>query len=503
MNQLITRMLLVGAAYYLFARFGATYTVLDVGISVLWPANAVLLTAFLIFPPRQWPWMALMTLSAELLVGLPLFPIAASLAFGFINIFEAALAAWLIRRSMTGPFDFDRVASASRFLVFGPLLASCLAGLMGASVYVWLGQNVSSYWSLWRLWWFGDALGLLLMTPLLVALWRFVGRGVPTFRPWRLLELVALWGVLLVVAPMAFQPWSGDVQEFNLTPIVLLPLGIWAAIRFGVLVTVATLVLIAGLAISYLTNDVYPFSSSSPQDAVWLTQEFLAILAMVSIGLSVLLAEIRQQNLELERRIVERTSSLAQANAELNAANERLQTLVSTDFLTGIANRRSFEENGMRIMQQMRRESTPVSAIMFDLDHFKNVNDVLGHDAGDLVLRDIVAPVTSVLRPLDLFCRYGGEEFLVLLPGADLEEAASIAERIRHTIEDLEVQYRQECIRVTVSLGVAQWDGTQNLDELVQSADKALYDAKHSGRNCVRLSDNGNTRSSAQDFATR
>lgn len=498
MIQHISRMFVVGIAYYLFARVGATYTVLDVGISVLWLANAVLLAAFLIFPPRQWPWMALMALGAELLVAQSLFPLLASLAFGLINIFEAALAAWLIRRSTADSFDFDRIASASRFLVFGPVLASCLAGLMGASVYVWLGQDVSNYWSLWRLWWFGDALGLLLMTPLLVALWRFMGRELPAFKPWRLLELAALWSLLLLIAPLAFQPLSGDVQEFTLTPIVLLPLGLWAAIRFGVLVTVTTLVLIAGLAIGYLADEVYPYGSSSPQNAVWLTQEFLAILAVVSIGLSVLLAEIRQQNLELEKRILERTSSLARANAELNTANERLQTLVSTDFLTGIANRRSFDENGMRILQQMQREGTPVSAIMFDLDHFKKVNDVLGHDAGDLVLRSIVAPVAAVLRPMDLFCRYGGEEFLVLLPGADLEEAASIAERIRHTIEDLEVRYQQESIRVTISLGVAQWDGKQQLDQLVHASDTALYDAKHSGRNCVRLSGNGATGVDAQ-----
>lgn len=498
MIQLIVRALLVGIGYYIFASLGAAYTVADVGISVLWPANAVLLAAFLIFPPRQWPLMALMTLSAELLVGLSLFPVSASLAFGLINIFEVTLAAWLIRRSTSGQFDFDRVASAARFLVFGPVVASCLAGLLGAGVYVWLGQDAGSYWSLWRLWWFGDALGLLLMTPLMVALWHFMGRDMPAFRPWQLLELGALWGVLIVVAPVAFRPWGGDVLEFNLTPIVLLPLGIWAAIRFGVLVTVTTLVLVAALAIRYLVNEVYPIGSSSPQEAVWAIQEFLTIVALVSIGLSVLLAEIRQQNAALETRIRERTASLAQVNADLSAVNERLQALVSTDFLTGIANRRSFDENGERILQQMKRENAAVSVIMFDLDHFKKVNDVLGHDAGDLVLRDIVAPITSVLRPLDLFCRYGGEEFVVLLPGADLDEAAGIAERIRQVIADLEVQYKQEIVRVTVSLGVAQWDGVQYLDELVHAADKALYAAKHSGRNCVRLADNGAIRSSAQ-----
>lgn len=210
MTNPIARMLLVGITYFLFARVGATYTVTDVGISVLWLANAVLLAAFLIFPLRQWPLMALGALIAELLTGLGLFPVAASIAFGLINIFEAALAAWLIRQAVPGKFDFDRVTSATRFLLLGPLLASCVAGLMGAAVYIWLGQEPGSYWSLWRLWWFGDALGLLLLTPLLVASWRFLGRGMPTFRPWRVLELALMWSVLLMIAPSAFQPWSGN-----------------------------------------------------------------------------------------------------------------------------------------------------------------------------------------------------------------------------------------------------------------------------------------------------
>lgn len=483
----IVRMLVVGITYFLFARVGATFTVTDVGISVLWLANAALLAAFLIFAPRQWPLMALGALIAEVLAGYGLFPVFALLAFGLINIFEATLAAWLIRRTVSGDFDFDRVASATRFLLFGPLVASCLAGLLGAAVYIGLGQEAGAYWSLWRLWWFGDALGLLLLTPLLVASWRFIRRGIPAVKLWRVAELALMWGVLLVIAPSAFQPWSGDSADFNLTPIVLLPLGVWAAIRFGVLITVTTMVLIAALAVGYLVGNVSPYGSSSPQYTVWLTQEFLAIMSVVSIGLAVLLAEIRQQSARLEERIQERTASLQQANTDLSSANERLQTLVSTDFLTGIANRRFFDESGERILQYMKREASPVSVIIFDLDHFKKVNDVLGHDAGDLVLQGIVAPVEEVLRPLDLFCRYGGEEFLVLLPGAALDEAAAIADRIRQRIEEFEVHYHQQTIHVTVSLGVAQWDGSQRLDELVNAADKALYDAKHSGRNCVKV----------------
>jgi diguanylate cyclase (GGDEF)-like protein len=122
---------------------------------------------------------------------------------------------------------------------------------------------------------------------------------------------------------------------------------------------------------------------------------------------------------------------------------------------------------------------------MIDLDHFKQVNDNLGHEAGDLVLCNIVEPISSAIRPRNLFGRMGGEEFLVFLSGADHELANTVAERIRGEIESLEVLYRNQKINVTASLGVAQWDGRSHLDELFHQADKALYQAKNRGRNQV------------------
>src|SRR5690606_28067154 len=134
--------------------------------------------------------------------------------------------------------------------------------------------------------------------------------------------------------------------------------------------------------------------------------------------------------------------------------------------LTGIANRRHFLSEVERELQRLRLDGQTASAIMIDIDHFKLVNDNLGHDAGDKVLRDIVEPINQAIRPRDLFGRMGGEEFLIFLSEADHDMSNAIAERIRLAIESLKIAYREHEINITISLGVAQWDGKSHLDEL-------------------------------------
>ncbi|MEX0738697.1 MAG: diguanylate cyclase [Pseudohongiella sp.] len=485
----LRNMLLVGVVYYAGAWLGASFTVTASGIAVLWPANAVLLTAFLLLPIRQWPFLALSALSAEILVSYSIFPLPAAAAFGLINLAESALVAWLILRVHNRPFAFDQVRSALHFVIAGPLLASCLAGLAGAGIYIWLGRDDSSYLSLWRLWWFGDALGLLLLTPLFVSFVRFAQKVPPQINWRQLIEYGVLLLALVVMAPWAFAPGGfEEALEFHLTPVMLLPFGIWSAIRFGVNGTVIVVMVTAVVAVQQLMMGNYVYGSDSAEHAVWLTQEYLAVFALVSVGLAILLEEMRQQSRTLEYRVRQRTDQLAQTNDALLEANERLQRLVATDFLTDIGNRRFFTDTAHKTLQRLRSDDTPASLIMFDLDNFKQINDVYGHEAGDRVLQNLVGPVKDVIRPGDLFCRFGGEEFIILLPEADLEAARQIAERIRTTLEALQPGIDGKPVMVTSSFGVAQWDGLATLDALISKADHALYRAKNAGRNRVCVS---------------
>lgn len=163
-----------------------------------------------------------------------------------------------------------------------------------------------------------------------------------------------------------------------------------------------------------------------------------------------------------------------------------LEELARRDGLTGLWNRRYFMELGQREMARALRDNLPLSLIFFDVDHFKSINDVHGHDAGDKVLAELARIVERNLREIDIFGRMGGEEFAALLPGAAVEDAERVAEKLRAAMEAHVVTVGERSIRCTVSLGVTAREGpTDCLCELIQVADKAMYAAKRGGRNRV------------------
>ena len=482
---LVRRVLLVGLTYYAGAWLGVTQTVTPEGIAILWPPNAVLLAAFLLFPYRQWPLFAAAALAAECIADVPAFPLWAAVAFGCINIFESSLAAWLIVRAVGRNFDFDSLKQGAYFLLYGPLLASSLAALFGAVVYVLLARSDSGYWSLWRLWWFGDALGLLLLTPLIVVMWRWLEEGLLQPNWLKLLEIAVIWLLLLLVGLITFQPRIQGEPGFLLTPMVLLPFSAWAAVRFGVRGAALTVVMIAVMAVGFMVRGIHPYKGLAPQLGVWLMQEYLAMVAVLSIGLAIMLHELKKQSEELERRVRERT-------ADLEVANTRLNALASTDYLTGIANRRHFHDIALRELARVAGGGGAASLIMFDLDHFKQINDRFGHGVGDGVINCVVKAVLETVRPMDLFGRFGGEEFLILLPDTSRAIALEVAERVRKKVEDMRCEHDGRSIYVTVSVGVAEWNGNADLETLIRRADHALYQAKALGRNRVRLSTEAN-----------
>ena len=154
------------------------------------------------------------------------------------------------------------------------------------------------------------------------------------------------------------------------------------------------------------------------------------------------------------------------------------------DGLTKAYNRRHLLE---QIDRELQGAGRPLALVMFDLDHFKKVNDAYGHLAGDQVLREIASLTQQHVRPGDVFARYSGEEFALLLPGMDLQGAAALAEEIRAEIAAHVVTFEEHTISMTISLGVAQADeDTRIADDLIRPAVQKLYDAKRDGRNCVR-----------------
>ena len=187
-----------------------------------------------------------------------------------------------------------------------------------------------------------------------------------------------------------------------------------------------------------------------------------------------------------------RETELLEVTRQLKAANERLQNLSFLDGLTGIANRRHFDQLLLQESRRTQREKSPLSLIILDIDYFKAFNDTYGHLKGDDCLKTAASTLRKALkRPGDFLARYGGEEFAVILPNTDDVGSAVIAERLKASIEDANIEHNNSLCadHVTVSLGVVtRFPGQTNTpDDLILTADRALYRSKHEGRNRVSV----------------
>lgn len=192
---------------------------------------------------------------------------------------------------------------------------------------------------------------------------------------------------------------------------------------------------------------------------------------------------------EMDRRKA-RERELLILNEQLEVLNRQLELMAVTDSLTGLANRRSFNEFILREWRRAFRDVTPLAVLMIDIDHFKNYNDSEGHLAGDVCLQQVAMALQRGLkRPADLLARYGGEEFVVVLPETDMAGAILLAETLRHEIEILALPHPASSVAniVTVSIGVAVLDQRRdmNSEQTLDRADQALYQAKKDGRNCT------------------
>ncbi len=204
---------------------------------------------------------------------------------------------------------------------------------------------------------------------------------------------------------------------------------------------------------------------------------------------------VLQAKVRAMRRLVGMQRALVDVTYQLNAANKELQRLSTTDGLTGISNRRMFDELSIREWRRCMRMKKPLSLVMVDVDHFKLFNDKYGHQAGDECLRSIAGQVAKVSpRATDLAARYGGEEFVLVLGETDADGAKWIANRLCQQVAELNIpHYATSSRHVTVSCGVASVlpQDKLALDVLLKSADHALYQAKEAGRDQVVVGEYG------------
>jgi len=206
------------------------------------------------------------------------------------------------------------------------------------------------------------------------------------------------------------------------------------------------------------------------------------------VGIFLELHRQRQQLEEKTRELDAKILELEVLQKELEEKNDRLELLSSLDGLTGLFNRRYFDDNFIKEWKQASRDKTPLSLLIVDIDYFKNYNDFYGHLEGDDCLRKVAqALYEAMMRPTDIIARYGGEEFTAILPNTDKAGAARVGERMMQYVGRLEIDHEGSSVAdvVTVSVGASTLvpEGNLTVTLLLERADKALYEAKEKGRN--------------------
>jgi len=174
---------------------------------------------------------------------------------------------------------------------------------------------------------------------------------------------------------------------------------------------------------------------------------------------------------------------------DLKSSKKQLRSLASTDSLTGLYNRRYSIDISNQMLKQSRRENHELSVLMLDLDDFKAINDKYGHMGGDKVLIDVASAIKKLVKDIGIACRYGGEEFVVVLPSMDISQATRLAKSINESIKKLYIDFENKKIPITVSIGVSSVyiDKEETIDKALTRADKALYRVKNSGKDRVEV----------------
>jgi diguanylate cyclase (GGDEF)-like protein len=273
---------------------------------------------------------------------------------------------------------------------------------------------------------------------------------------------------------------NGLFHGVLITPTVLIPSMLYLASRTDLKFTAIAVAFFSFAVAMLITAERNPFGDISASLTILHAQEFIAILSLACMGFTTLLARIRDNERELEDHVASRTS-------ELQLLNQKLEQLSITDSLTGVANRRRFDEVLDLEWTRANRAQQPITLGILDIDWFKLYNDNYGHQAGDDCLRKVSAVLTAnICRKGDLVARYGGEEFVFIIPGMNAQHALKVSEKICKDIEALAIPHKKSIFgHLTVSIGVTSItpQSSQNAYMLIKVADEALYEAKNLGRN--------------------
>ena len=423
-------------------------------LSVFWPANALLLGLLVRYPrlarPPAWVAAAVGYVAADLVTGSSW---SMALWLNGANLLGAT-AGWLVLRRLDERIRRLQRTISALYLLLAALAASAVGALAGcgaAPVYF------NSPWTdLLSLWFSTELMNYMLIVPVVLAAPR-ADDPPPATQEVPLIWRVAPVSSLLLAEGVRTVIWGPGMLAF------VVPGLLWCALSYSPFVSSLLSLVVCLWTMAGVATGVLNFTPAHASD-VFSLRVGVTLLALGPLA-------------------------VACASAARAEALRRLDHAVRHDDLTGVLARRAFLQQGERLLARYQRESAGLAVLMVDVDHFKQVNDQLGHGAGDQLLIGIAQAMTSALRPQDVLGRLGGEEFAVVLPDASPAEAHAIAERLRTVVEQRPFGTAQAPEQhATVSIGLvhsASLGGDADLDTLLLAADAALYRAKAEGRNRV------------------
>lgn len=445
------------AAYILAARFGLWLAAfMHPSVSAIWPASGLALAALVVFGWRLWPGVLLAAFIANWMD----LDWHTALTIGAGNTLEAITALWLLNRFGEFHPSLERVRDVIKLALFAAPIASLVSALVGVAALVMNGQVAAEQFAQagWN-WWLGDIIGFLLFAPPIMVCWHYWKSGkysAPAPEVWVVLALMLVSAGLPIAGVDIFPGLDGGHY-------LLFIFVIWAALRLGLPAT--TLVTLCAAALAAAATLM---SGGMPVQHVGYPVVVNLQTMLMTIALSGLL--------------------VAAAIAERKHTEWRLDQLARFDPLTGLANRAAFQEYLDRVTAHAQRHGGNVALLYLDLDHFKNINDTLGHQTGDQLLQIVATRIQAGVRNEDYVARLGGDEFTVLVVGNQAARAAAaVAQKILQTLsEPINLLGRDYIMSASIGISALRGSltttgGTVVLDdaqELMRQADTAMYRAK-------------------------
>jgi diguanylate cyclase (GGDEF)-like protein len=444
----------LAGVYFVAGKLGLKLASVHASATAVWPCTGIALAAFLILGYRVWPAI----LAGAFLVNLTTAgSLATSIGIAVGNTLEGVVGCYLVSRFAGGQHAFERAQDTFKFGLLAGMVSTTVAATFGVTSLALGGfADWAIYGSIWCTWWLGDAVGAVVVTPFLL-LWRENPRLNWTRK--QLTELVFLFLGLFFTGWIVFGGRFHSALKNYPLEYLCIPFLMWAAFRYGRRKAATAICVLSAIATWGTLHGFGPFSRESQNTSLLLLQAFMGFMALTTLALAAEVAEHRR-------------------------ADEYVRQLAVTDPLTGLANYRRLLDALDSEINRYGRTGRPFAIVVLDLDGLKMINDTLGHLVGSEAICRLGNILRIHCRAMDTAARYGGDEFVLVLPETESHAAQRVANRVA---ERLSTDGDEPPLTVSTGTAVYPHDG-KTIDELLAAADRALYRDKASYKRKLQLS---------------